>query len=231
MTLFAQIDAWIIDAEGNIPQQRRKKKVRLYGEGVKSKLKQAEYSLAQLALYSNQSDDTTTTTDPDETSITDRVGFYCDAYWAFLFSSLDILAQVINQSLNLGLDEKDVSFKKIEQKLHSPRHMGTRLQQEVSTCLNSFAFRNLDRYRNCSTHRRQIFIREQSLRLTTTETPGYKTTSTGPVTSIRRVICENPLEVNPKIGQQRQIPQYMIENQTKILEFVSDIFNNLTPIK
>ena len=230
MTLFAQIDAWIIDAESKIPQQGRKKKVRLYCEGVKSKLTQAEYSLAQLTLYSNQSDDTTTTTDSEEISITDRVGFYCDAYWAFLYSSLDILAQVINQSQKLGRDEKDVSFKKIEQKLRSAPHMGTRLQRDVSTCLSSFAFRNLDKYRNCSTHRRQIFIREQSFRLTTTDTPGYKTTSTGPVTAIRRVICENPLEVTPKIGQLRQIPQYMTENQAKILEFVSDIFKNLTPI-
>ncbi len=172
MTLFAQIDAWIIDAEGKIPQQGRKTKVRLYGEGVKSKLKQADYSLAQLTLYSNQSDDTTTTTDPEETSITDRVGFYCDAYWAFLFSSLDILAQVINQSQKLGLDEKDVSFKRIEQKLRTTPYMGTRLQQKVSACLRSFAFRNLDKYRNCSTHRRQIFTREHSIRMTTTNTPG-----------------------------------------------------------
>lgn len=231
MTLFAEIDTWLADAQSKIRQQSRKQKVELYAEGVKSKLQQAEYSLAQLIHFAKQSDHTTTTTDSDEPTITDRVGFYCDAYWAFLFSSLDILAQAINQSLKLKLDEKDVSFKSIEQKLGSKKYNGSAIQQKVSACVKSNAFKNLDNYRNCSTHRRQIYTEEQTYTFVTSGTRGYPTSSTAPVLIVKRLICDNPLAVSPKLNQQREIPEYIEEVQTRIYAHIVEILKNLTPIK
>ena len=119
MSIYEKLDDWITDAEGKIPQKGRRQKVRLYGEGVKSKLRQAEYSLERISALTEEFAGTTATTNTTEISASDRVGFYCDAYWAFLYSSLDILAQVINQYLNLGLSEKQVDFYAIADNLNT----------------------------------------------------------------------------------------------------------------
>lgn len=228
MSIYEKIEDWIVDAETQVPQQGRKKRVRLYGEGVKSKLQQAEYSLKQISILSNEADDTVVTTGPEETPVSDRIGFYCDAFWAFLYSSLDILAQVINQSLKLRLSEQQVDFAKVAEKLDKAPHKGTPLQKKVDACNQSRTFQNIKKYRNCSTHRRQIYIEE---RVVVVRVPtGYRTTTTGPVESIVRIICDNPLEATPHINQSRTIPGYMEDTQTALHKHVMEIIKKLEPI-
>jgi len=228
MTISVEIDKLVANAKAVVPQAGRNDKIFLYGEGVKSKLTQAEYSLAELQSYSNKSDESTTTTNPEEATISDRVGFYCDAYWAFLYSALDVMAHLINQAQKLGMDEKDVSFKQIANRLRSGTLKNSNLQKKVEALLRSNAFKNLDAYRNCSTHRRQIYYIEEVKIVK--HTAGYYSTSTGEVRSVERIICDNPLQVKPKITQNRKIPEYMIKTQTKIHQSIMGIVKNITPI-
>lgn len=211
-----------------IPQKGRKQKIILYSEGLKSKLAQVDYALSQLNSLAELTDTSTTTTASDELGISDRIAFYCDSFWAFLYSSLDVLAQLINQSLKLDIDEKGVSFKRIEDEL-SKHHNGSKLQKTVNALRKSNFFKNLDGYRNCSVHRRQIYI-EEVIR-TVKRTAGYHATATGSVQSVQRIICDNPLVVKPAITQNRQIPEYLINTKTNIVKHISAILKVLQPIK
>jgi hypothetical protein len=228
MRVFDEIENLVLRTNNSVLQKTRRKKIRLYTEGLKSKMRQTEYSLSQLVSFSNMTDESTTTTSPSAYQTSEKVGFYCDTFWAFLYSSLDVLGQILNQSLKLGMKEKDVSFKQVASKLASTSHNGTPLQQKVSSCLKSNAFRNLDSYRNCSTHRRQIYIKEE-IRMVR-HTAGYSTTATGEVSSVTRVICENPLDVTPRTIQNRRIPEYMQLTQTKVVTHIEAILKTISPI-
>jgi len=110
MNIQKEVEALISKADSKVSEARRKK-IHLYAEGVKAKIRQAEYALNKLESFSGRTDITMTSTAPDDYEISEQVGFYCDTFWAFLYSSLDVLAQVINQSLKLGMVERDVSLK------------------------------------------------------------------------------------------------------------------------
>ncbi len=228
MSVFDKIDEIVSTADSNVPQKTRRRKIHLYAEGLKSKIRQSEYSLSSLESLSVRTDAAVTTTTHDEYGITDQVGFYCDTFWAFLYSGLDVLAQIINQSLNLGMREKEVSFKQVVNHLNT-KNSGTPLQQKCDACLKSNAFKNLDAYRNCSTHRRQIYIKEEVKIVK--HTAGYHTTTTGPVDSLVRIICDNPLDMTPQVRQRREIPQFLDYTKEKILNHIETILKNIIPIK
>jgi hypothetical protein len=228
MNVKEKVEALISEADANVPQKTRRQKIRLYAEGVKSKMRQAEYALSQLTSFSDRTDATTTSTAADEYGISERVEFYCDSFWAFLYSSLDVLAHVINQSLKLGMKEKYVSFKRVSQKLNETKR-GTVLQKKVDECLRSIAFKNVDAYRNCSTHRRAICI-EEEIKIVR-RTAGYNTTATGSVESVIRVLCDKPLVVTPTMNQQRKIPQYLVATKNKITKQIATMLENIKPVK
>jgi hypothetical protein len=138
MSVFDEIENLVLRTNNSVLQKTRQKKIRLYTEGLKSKMRQTEYSLSQLVSFSNMTDESTTTTSPSAYQTSEKVGFYCDTFWAFLYSSLDVLGQILNQSLKLGMKEKDVSFKQVASKLASTSHNGTPLQQKVSSCLKKW---------------------------------------------------------------------------------------------
>ena len=119
MPLFDTVDAFRYSAVGIVNQVRRRQRIELYCEGLKAKARQADYALRELSKLENQTDNTVTPTDPDEPLIQERVEFYCDTFWAFLYSCLDVLGQITNQAIRLGLDEKDVSFKRIANTLQN----------------------------------------------------------------------------------------------------------------
>lgn len=227
MSVVARIDNLVAAANTQIKQQKRKKKIHLYAEGFKSKIRHADYALQQLSSFSDRTDETATTTATDEFEISERVGFYCDAFWAFLYSSLDILAHVINQSRNLKMDEKDVSFKNIAKQLEASCK-GTPLQKKVDKCLKATSFKNVEAYRNCSTHRRQIYIKEETKIVR--HTAGYHTTVTGSVESVNRLICDNPLDVVPKTNQKREVPEYLESTKNSIMNHIEAILKNITPL-
>jgi len=227
MKIQQRVEAIIAEADSNVPQKMRRQKIRLYTEGLKSKVRQAEYALAQLASFADRTDATTTSTAADDYEISEQVGFYCDAFWAFLYSSLDVLAHVINQSLKLGMDERNVSFKQVAQNL-SKNQKGTALQQELDKCLRSNVFKNVEAYRNCSTHRRQIYI-EEEIKIVK-RTAGYHTTSTGSVESVIRVLCDKPLNATPTTKQNKKIPQYLASAKDNIIKRIDAILKTIKPI-
>ena len=211
-----------------IPQKTRVQKIELYSEGLKAKMKQAQFALDSIKSFAQQSDQATSSTANNDFSISETIGFYCDSFWTFLYSSLDVLAQIINQALKLNLKEKEVSFKFVEKKL-CQNHSNSKIQKRFTACEKSNSFKNLDAYRNCSTHRRQIYIKEETK--TVKHTAGYKTTTAVSVESIERILCDNPLELSPRTKQQRKIPDYMEDGKNKLFAHIAKILKDTSPTK
>lgn len=227
MSVRDTIDSLVEKANNTIPQKTRRRKVRIYSAGLKAKIKQAEFALQKLCEYEDKTDDTITSTGQDEFSITEQVEFYCDTFWTFLYSSLDVLAQIVNQALNFKLDERKVSFRKVESKLRST-HIGRPIQKRFTDCIGSNTFKNLDKYRNCSTHRRQIYIKE-AIHLEK-DTAAYKSSTAGPVVTVVRTLCDDPIVLTPKIDRKRTIPQYLIGTRDKILRYIELILKETKPV-
>ena len=226
--ILDRIDSLVNLAKNNIPQSRWLK-LHLYAEGLKAKITQVRFALEKLSDSHNRTLEVLTDTAPEEFSIDETVHFYCDTFWTFLYSTLDVLGQIVNQSLKLGLLEKHVGFKSVHEKLQGKQYNTTVIAQRVHACIRSLAFRNLDKYRNCSTHRRQIYILAKTTSLRGTS--GYHQTSTNPVSTVVRTICDDPLDMSPKINQGRQIPDYMIKTRGDILSLITLILEATNHVK
>jgi hypothetical protein len=212
----------LIEKSKDISSKKRRDKVFLYSEGLKAKLEQVDYTLTYLEQFENRSDETESTTDENAFSINMQVHFYCDSFWTFLYSSLDVLSQVVNQTMKLELDEKNVSFLSVKGKLGGKQYNNTKVfKQYLATC-NSYPYKNLEKYRNCSTHRRQIYIEEVLSSVKVKGTPGYSTTASGS-NSLKRLLCDDPLTLKPKMTQNRQIPDYMNDTKIKIIKSILGI--------
>jgi len=228
MSLFDVADTFLQQSEAVVPQKTRKQKLKLYCEGLKAKARQVDFSLQELVTLENQADATVTSTDVNEPSIQSKVEFYCDSFWAFLYSCLDVLGQVVNQGMKLGLDEKRVSFKVIKRHLDN-NHNGSPEQTAFNECAKCNAFKNLDRYRNCSTHRRQIYVKEEVKLVRHSD--GYQTITTGDNVTVERILCDNPLDVRPKTDQKRRIPQYLQTTRDRVFVIIEQILNNSTAVQ
>ena len=228
MDIYQEIDDLVSRAEKAVPQDNRKQKLKLYAEGLKAKLRQSEYALRSLANYNDQMDQLSSSTAKDDFLVSERVQFYCDAYWTFLYSALDVLAQVINQAMRLSLAEKDASFKNVENAL-ATRSAGKPFQTCCTACRKSRAFKNLLAYRNCSIHRRQIYIKEEAK--VVRHTAGYESTTTGPTFSVERTICDDPMQLTPSISQARRVPQYLATTRGKMIKAMIDIIRSVEPVK
>jgi hypothetical protein len=210
MNLEDKIESLVQRADRRIHQIRRRRKVVLYATGLLEKLKEVEFSLANLREFKDQANSKMTST--DIYSIDNKVHFYCDCFWAFLFASLDILGQIINQTNSIGLAEKDVYFKGIIRRIHT----GTSLRNCLNTIIGSRTFRNLEKYRKCSLHRRHIFFEERTLR----RSAGYTMSSTRRQEITVRYLCDDPLVNCPKVTQQREVTEYCEKTFEKIKELI-----------
>jgi hypothetical protein len=228
--IYEQIDD-LKKRSSHILSERRMAKVELYCEGLKAKLSQIEYSLYRIDEFNNRSDKTESTTDTESPSITIQVNFYCDTFWTFLYSSLDVLSQIINQVMKLNLDERQVAFKNLHSKLKEVSN-DNKLISQHEQCCKSRPFKNLDKYRNCSLHRRHIYTEEQCLSSTVTRSAGYSIGSTEDTSNIvKRLICDDPYDPKPKLTQERAIPDYMIETKAKIYKYIIEILKATAPIQ
>ncbi|HOT73344.1 MAG TPA: Cthe_2314 family HEPN domain-containing protein [Anaerohalosphaeraceae bacterium] len=222
--IIQSIDA-LIEKSKIIQSKRRQAKVKLYCEGLKAKLEQVSFALSSVDGFSQRSDETVSTTEKNAPSIAIQVAFYCDAFWTFLYSSLDVLSQIVNQTMALGLKEKDVSFNQIKNKLGGNAYLNTEIYKKITKCYKSRAFKNLENYRNCSIHRRQIYIEEVCETKNIRRTAGYNSTATtnNATIVVTRTLCDNPLTQKPQIKQKRIIPAYMAETQTNIIKSIKEI--------
>ena len=175
----------------------------LYSEGVKTKLKQAKFSLEtlrQLASQGAQVQSTTTgTTSQGILNADELVGFYCDSFWDSLRSALDILGQLINELRSLGISERQVDIKRVAGKVKSTA-LGSPLDKALDGLLNSSAFTQLEDYRHCSTHRRLPFILTWTISSSVTGTAGYAySASSQGTTLVARDLSINPWDLRPRV--------------------------------
>jgi len=198
-----------------------KQKILLYSHGIYAKMLNAEYSHSNLLNLRDHPDNYNITDDLD-VSVPDRIHFFTDSFFAFLYSSFDVTAQVINQKLRLGIDENRVSIKKIKEELDK-RHPTHPLKKILDDLFKSKYFKNLERYRNCSTHRRQIYL--QTTTVSVSETPGYS--STAYLTKVQRLLCDDPLSLNPSIKQKRELTSYSADLLEKVKKEIILILKNI----
>lgn len=189
MDVYLKIDE-MLSRLSKSEHRRILNRIRLYSEGVKAKTKNAEYALVKIKELSPQSDNATSS-DSQDFMVSDKIHFYVDSFFAFLYSVFDVFSHVVNHKYKLKLSEEKVSFNSVKNKLNA-HHQGIAVQTKYDKLSRKPFFIQLDKYRNCSTHRRQIFIFTTAMSVT----PGY--TTSGDMTGIIRLLCDDPLTLNPK---------------------------------
>jgi len=178
MSIFREIGNLETRIESEVAQQSRRRKLKLYLAGLESKVRQADYAIFLIEKYEDRYDSISSTTEDETLNIKEQVEFYCDTFWIFLYSTLDVLAQIINHAYRFNIDEKDVSFKGLKTRIDNTIS-GSDVEIEYNRIRRSNAFINAVKYRNCSIHRRPIFIQEEITQIT--HTRGYTITSTHPL--------------------------------------------------
>jgi len=214
MSVYEKIDAM----SKRLSQDERRhisNRIRLYSEGVKAKIKNAEYALVKIKELSPQSNNITSS-DSQDFCVKDKIHFYVDSFFAFLYSVFDVVSHVTNHKYRLRQKEKNVSFDKIKKKLNQ-NHAGEDIQQIYDGLARKPFFIQLDKYRNCSTHRRQIFIET----LTRSVTPGY--TTSGEILEVYRLLCDDPLSLNPKTKKGRTLVDYCQDMMERVKSTVIEI--------
>lgn len=207
--------------------------ITLYAEGVKTKIRQVYFSLEQLKRLEHIEDSprsqrsTTGQVAPLSQSATEEVILFCDSFWDFLRSTLDILGQLINQIRSLGIDERQLDIKVVSRKLDSTERNSS-LDQAVKNCINSNKFKALEAYRHCSMHRRPVYVETRTTTTRVTGTPGYYSGGSQPAI-VSRYLCKNPDDLQPTIGNfERPVVSYC-ESLLKTIEgYVGSIINKLS---
>lgn len=209
--IFDIIDGLIEKSRREIQQTSRRQKIEIYGEGLKGKLRQARFAIERMTSLSPDVD---SSSGVEVFSCLDKAQFFCDAFWAFSYASLDIVAQIINQFETLRLDERKISFKTI----CSKSDLKSAIRHEIEKIQRMDFFKNLEKYRNCCLHRRLIYIKEE----TTKHTPGYSISSSGPTS--RLTLCDDPYALTPRIDQDREIVEYCSKSFQHLCKSLKQLF-------
>lgn len=212
MELLKHIDNLIERAENSIHDKKKKDKVILYAEGLKSKIREADFALNRLTQEIGLANE-----------ISEEIHFFNDSFWVFLASCTDVIAQIINISCNLKQDEKQVERKKICAMLQK-RQPNSKLTKNFEKLIKSRPYFNADKYRNCCLHRRHIYIELSST--TKKISKGY--TTSGPLSIKIWAICDDPLVVKPTVKKNRVIPTYLTENKNKTKELIRKVIDTIT---
>lgn len=205
-------------------RKSKKKKIKVYSEGVKAKLKNAEYALNIIKKLDSQTDDDKDITDANAFPIEDKIQFYVDSFFAFLYSTFDVVSHVVNQKYEFCDDEKKVSFKTILKELESsnPNNLLYILLKKI--CHKHY-FINLDKYRNCSTHRRQIYI-ETRMAVGTKAYEDY----TSELCIPKRVLVDDPFSLYPKTTKDKFLVEYSEDLFEKTKKDIILIFKKIKEI-
>lgn len=171
---------------------RRRTGVSMYAAGLEDRLLQMEFCLEELGKLESVAFDTSSSAASVLTS-EQKAQFFCDTFWTWVYSSLDILAQIINQTENLGLKEDKVSFETVFTAL-SQQQPGSPLLTAVTKLSRSRVRSWMKAYRNCTNHRRPICLFQETHIETVTAT--YQT-ATGPVTRVQRHISDHSVALTP----------------------------------
>jgi len=201
----------------------------IYTEAVKAKFGQARWSLDILRGMEHLPNEDGNSSSSDvfsRISIDDRIIFFCECFWDFLRSGIDILAQLINELRLLGINEDTVSFNGVLNEMNTPAVSVTPLFKALRSCQRSWALKELNSYRHCSTHRRQVCI--FGVPVSNPQPLGrvyeYMSTST---TSVNRYLCSNPSRLRPRASLKRPLIEYNEQILQEIEKRLSTIVNRL----
>lgn len=209
----------------NISQKRRRNRIEIYARGLQSKLKQVQFAFNKLQTAHNPLETETTSSIEEVLSRREQIEFYADCFWTFLHSAFEILAQIINQIRDLNFDEESVSFKNIKKKMES-KFPNDKVTQRLMRVEKSYTYININKYRHCSLHRRPIMIicdeRKRSM------TTAYDLAdTTGAMVEIQSLICDDPLFLNPKFHQKRDLIEYSEKTLERAEKQIVDILKDL----
>lgn len=195
-------------------------KTTLYAQQVEAKFKNARYSLYKLQELKRP---VVTSSGMDSSTFLDNcemINFYCDCFWDFLRSSIDILAQLINELTPLTLNERSVDIKEVAKNLDLTLYPQLRqLKTSVDYLLRTIAFKTLEEYRNCSIHRRQVYIETREQQESILGTRGYySSTSETKTATYESHICRNPrdLDLTPGIDYSKTLEMFCQELLEKV---------------
>jgi hypothetical protein len=203
----------------------------LYTEGVREKLRQVQFALSMMQYLQTMekygaSSGRVGLIQYDVLGTTsDQISFYCDSFWDFLRSAIDILAQLVNEVMGLGLPERTVDFKQVAGRLAN-RHAASSVTKRVMEVRRSRALHQLEGYRHCSTHRRPVYIETRTTTTTVDGRAGYTPTTDLVTPIVSRYLCDNPSELRPRVTK-REIMVYCISLRRQIEDKMSRIINQL----
>lgn len=198
----------------------------LYAQQVSAKFKVARYSIHRLEELERPRVISSGTASTELLNEVEQVNFYCDCFWDFLRSSIDILAQLINILTSCNLGERSVDIKRVARALdtNSYQLLGT----SINTLLSSSVFNTLEEYRHCSMHRRQVYIQTRKLDDELIGTDGYNaSTSTEKQTRYISHICLNPWDLQPVVNANQTVATFCQEMLQKLERRMVTIINRL----
>lgn len=222
MSVYDTIEA-VSAREKSAQPPRVGKRIRLYSLGVGAKLHQAEFALKMITDSNAMNDDSMNMSYPNVFPAKDRRYFYVDAFFAFLYSAFDIVSHVINSKCRLHMKENQIKFCSINEKL-GKKKKGTKIQALYNKISAKRYFKELKKYRNCSTHRRQIYLETRSETLVDS-TQGYD--ASAELTINRTFICDDPLSLNPKINKNRELEKYCSSMLKKVMQEIERIYQTI----
>ena len=210
-----------VEAPGNTVGVYRQRRINMYTKGLRQKLAQASLALDRIEALVDAVLSTASTGTQGQVSYLEQIWYHNDAFWAFMFSVFEILAQVVNQTEELGLDEEAVSFARVTNKLRltvpSPP-LGKRLEEIKKSRL----YKNVTMYRHSSTHRRPICVGRSTRAL---EVPDAYDTTGFRETLI--LLCDNARLAKPKFNQKREIRAYCRKSLDGAQEIIQDVVDVL----
>jgi hypothetical protein len=204
MALISEISGLISRGKdpAKVPEAARQERIELYGHGLISRIKEIGLTYRFIKDYASrfpQAADSMGYTDHD------KIHFYSDSFWAFGRSAFDILGQLINQTHNLGINESKCDFESVLNAMNT-NHSSDPLTAPLNAIKSSADYTELNAYRNCSMHRRQVYLEGNKIERDYA-TAGYSG-ATGPVTSYDWILVDDPLVVLPTTALQRKLIAY-----------------------
>lgn len=224
MDIYDKIDdiyKYLISIEG---QEDKKKKIKVYSEGVKTKLLNAEYSFKKIKELDSETEYYGDTTAEVTFTIDDKIQFYVESFFAFLYSVFDVVSHVINQKYTFFNDERKVKFKRTIEELERI-NSNNPLTISLKRISRLRYFKALDDYRNCATHRRDIFIGKRG----TSPSRAY-VDYTQDLEIPKRVLADNPLEIIPSTREDKFLVEYSEDMLKKTSRDILLIFKRIREI-
>jgi len=156
-----------------------------------------------------------------------QVLFYCESFWNILRSSIDILAQLVNELRSLGINERDVYFGNVNTRVQS-NLPNSPLQKAMRSLARSMVFRELNGYRRCVTHRRQVYVHKIRHAISSSGTEGYNYIDlSGEYTTVDRFLCRNPWDIDPIVDSSRHVAGFNSKMLQKIEKRMNTIIKRL----